>query len=175
MNTMNTNHLYLLLQFAKEVVAYLDAEELAIVGTGSAAATMDGLRELVSRINDAPPREFQPLTADEVEFEFEAEPEYADLEDWLISGDPEYDEADRQYIAEVRERLERDDMAAWFCAKVTAKWNGFVGVNYLGCNSYESFDQFLSDEYYESMKSEALAALNAKLKDQHAKLNARVK
>lgn len=117
---------------------------------------------------------FTPLSADEVEFSCKIDYDQAPLEDSLISGDPEYLEAEKAEIAQLERRLETFDTWAWFVVRVFAKWNGFkdyVGVG--GC-SYEDKADFEGDLLPE-LKEEALDELNTKLKSQWEKLQARVK
>lgn len=64
----------------------------------------------------------------------------------------------------VNTELERGNAAAWFCAKMTAIYKGFIGVDYLGCCSYESFSDFENDAYYKQMKENALDDLNATIR-----------
>lgn len=48
----------------------------------------------------------------------------------------------------------------WFCAKVTAS---YADINsdpvYLGCCSYDSYEEFTSDTYYAELKDEAICNL----------------
>lgn len=57
----------------------------------------------------------------------------------IASGD---DEVDREVERLIFERLDRGDIYAWFCAKVTATWRGFEGTAYLGACSYENAEDF---------------------------------
>jgi len=83
----------------------------------------------------------------------------------ISSGD---EETDKRVEDEIIRRLDRDDISAWFCAKVTcAVVEGdhiFTGVDYLGANSYNSEQEFLESDVMEDMKieaySEALYAVN---------------
>jgi hypothetical protein len=96
------------------------------------------------------------LTVSDVEFSFTAEPEYDHPAD--LGCDPES-------VAYIGEETANGNDAAWFCAKVTATWNGYSESTYLGGCSYKSFDEFLNDEYYKDMQREAVSALNGKLQD----------
>jgi len=101
------------------------------------------------------------LTEDEVEFEVEAEPEYIAPEGCFASGD---DEADAEMCKQIRKDAEWNEWA-WCCVKVTARWKGYKAVDYLGACSYESKEDFMQPGgYFDSMKHEALTALNKNLK-----------
>ncbi len=102
------------------------------------------------------------LKEEEVTFTFEAESEDLQLEGFFDSGDPAADAAD---IAAIRKRLEQDDIYAWFCAKVTVKWNGFSAHATLGACSYADEKDFMKDEYYAQLKQEALEYLNAEIQE----------
>lgn len=65
----------------------------------------------------------------------------------LASGDNALDkECEDKIIA----KLNSGDMSAWFCAcvKVTLYGHNEVGRSYLGACSYDSFAEFVSDNYY---------------------------
>lgn len=105
---------------------------------------------------------FHPLTAADVTFTVEIEPEHIPVRgNCLASGD---DAADREYEDEILERLECGDESAWCVLVVTATASdGTEGRNTLGCCS-------LSREYTakqcakdQGMHDDALAALNAEL------------
>ena len=77
----------------------------------------------------------------------------------VCSGDPI---ADEQVEKHVYDQLSQGNNWAWCTIKCTASIQGtsFQGVDYLVCCSYKSFSDFIeSDEYVESMKSQALADL----------------
>lgn len=98
------------------------------------------------------------LQADEVEFSLEIEDEDVPVEgNASATDDPE---EDAKLVAEIQQRLDRGDLWAWCCVKVTAKWKHWRGVDYLGACSYESEADFKHGGYWEDMKSQALAALN---------------
>lgn len=102
----------------------------------------------------------RPLREDEVTFTFTAEPEDLQLEGHFDSGEPE---ADAEMIAEIRARLAKDDIFAWFCAKVTASWKGYAASEYSGGCSYENEKDFLECDYYADLKARALEELNKEL------------
>lgn len=74
----------------------------------------------------------------------------------LASGD---DALDKECEDKIIERLNQGDLSAWFCAKVTAECFGFKESTYLGACSYDSFEQFQSDEYYKQMIDDVLSEL----------------
>jgi hypothetical protein len=75
----------------------------------------------------------------------------------MASGD---DEADREYERAIIERLDAWDTWAWASVKVEAFLLGEEGVAYLGCCSYEGFEEFAQpDGYLPSMIEEAIAEL----------------
>lgn len=88
---------------------------------------------------------------------FEAEEEDVPVRgNAMASGDDDYD---RKIENELLEQLERGNLNAWFCAKVTATYDNFHGVDYLGCCSWDSFEAFQKDAYYDSMVSQAIENL----------------
>lgn len=102
------------------------------------------------------------LREDEVTFTFEAESEDIPLEGHFDSGDAE---ADAEMVAELRQRLERGDIYAWFCAKVTASWKGYSASDYGGGCSYENEKDFLKCDYYSDLKARALDSLNKEIQE----------
>lgn len=95
------------------------------------------------------------LTADEVKFSFDWEPEW---------DSPKGHFDDPRDVQWVYDQLKRGNEAAWFIAKVTAKWGIFEGVDFLGGCSYVSFDDFKAEDgYYPDMKAQALADLNREI------------
>lgn len=97
------------------------------------------------------------VKASEVTFTLEIEPEEIPFEgNAIASGDDSVDEETNQWI---RDQLNAGNDWAWCCVKVTAEWNGYTGVDYLGGCSYRSEKDFMSDGYYADMKSEALDRL----------------
>jgi hypothetical protein len=102
------------------------------------------------------------LTEADVTFTVECEPEDIPVEgNALASGD---DEADREAEQWVYDQLDAGNEWAWCTVKVTARWGDFEGVDYLGCCSYRSEEDFAAgDGYLPQMKQEALADLNRRL------------
>jgi hypothetical protein len=108
------------------------------------------------------------LTEKDVVFSLSCEPEQAAIEGNASAID---EETDRKYAAMIRRRLHAGNKWAWCAVKVTAKWRGFVGVDYLGCCSYNSEAQFReSGGYFIDMMTEALADLQRTVEDVHARL-----
>jgi hypothetical protein len=117
------------------------------------------------------PGEFKPLTIDECEVTLETLHEDMPIRDCFDSGDPVLDEKDAV-------RIEKDyndgNNWAWCCAKVTVRWNGFTGEDYLGGCNYDSEEQFKeAGGYYDDMKESALAELNNELETTYNTLLAR--
>ena len=103
------------------------------------------------------------LTESEVEFTLSAEVDECEVRgNALASGD---DAQDKECEDAIIERLNNGDVWAWSSVKVSAKWKGFEGVDYLGCCSYEDEEQFKQDGYYEDMKAQALEDLNRQVKE----------
>jgi hypothetical protein len=102
------------------------------------------------------------LRMDEVEFTIECLPEDLEIEGNASAWDDE--EENRAYAAEIRRQLEHGNEWAWCCVKMTARWQGYTGVDYLGGCSYKSEKDFIeSNDYYEQMKQCALDDLNANI------------
>lgn len=108
------------------------------------------------------------LTEEEVHFDVDCLPEDDHPLGHFASG---YAEWDKETVADILRRLEWTGWA-WCVIKVTASWGGYRVSEYLGGCSYESEKDFTSgdSDYYEQMKSEALAGLNAKLRAEYDKL-----
>lgn len=101
------------------------------------------------------------LTEDDVTFTITCENEDIPIKgNAMASGNDKEDK-------EVEDQIIRDLMSgnqwAWCCVKVTAEWNGFRGVDYLGCCSYKDEEDFKEGGYYEQMKTQALDDLNSSL------------
>lgn len=114
------------------------------------------------------------LTESEVTFTVELEEEDTPVRgNAMASGD---DAADKALEDEIIERLDRGDISAWCCLKVTASWNGLTGVDYLGaCSFSQGIHQPVEAQAIEyaaeiGMKGEALSILNAKIEAGYAKL-----
>ena len=76
-------------------------------------------------------------------------------------------EEDHAQAAWIRRELDAGNPSAWFCAEVTAELQGFTYSTYLGCCSYESFEQFTSEEdgYFRDMVGEVTDGLLKKFAD----------
>jgi hypothetical protein len=85
----------------------------------------------------------------------------------IASGDAYFD---KQVENEIIRRLNKGDIWAWACVKVTAEWNGFCGSDILGGCNYESEADFLADSYYEQMKACALADLQNNIENIAARI-----
>lgn len=97
------------------------------------------------------------LTREEVEIEFTAEEEDVEVRgNVIVSGD---DALDKEVEDDVIRRLNLGYIEAWFSAKVTARWKGFEGVNYLGGCSYGSLKEFTDSGTYQDMINQALEEL----------------
>lgn len=86
--------------------------------------------------------------------------------------DLEREEADTSYtrelddktsIAWVEEQLELGNRWAWCDVKVTAYMHGLEGTAYLGQCSYESREDFVRCDYYETLVNEAVDDLAKQL------------
>jgi hypothetical protein len=100
--------------------------------------------------------EIQELEKMGVEIEFT--PENED-----ISPFGQFD--DDETAQKICDKYERGNEAAWFCAKVSVRFRGFEGTNYLGCCSYKSFKEFCSDEsgYYVDMVNQCISQVNTEI------------
>lgn len=100
------------------------------------------------------------LKMEEVEFTLETLEEDIPVRGNAIASDDE--DYDREIEDAILARLEDGDIWAWCCVKVTAKWNGFEGDDYLGACSYANEEEFIRlSGYYDDMKERALDDLNA--------------
>jgi len=111
-------------------------------------------------------RDLQP---EEVKFHFE--PQFEDQ--W--PSDHFDSETHKELIEDITSQLRQGvgPYPMWFCAKVWATWNGFEGSpEYLGCCSYESYTEFLSqdDGYYKSMCADALLHLQKEVERQFTEM-----
>jgi hypothetical protein len=106
------------------------------------------------------------LTRDDVTINLEVDYDDTPVRGNLVCSDePELDKRDED---EVFRRLGRGDVWAWALVKVTAKWNGFRAVTYLGGCTYDNEEQFMeSGGYYEDMIDEALEDLNAQVQESY--------
>jgi hypothetical protein len=108
------------------------------------------------------------LTASEVTFTIELEPEDTEVRGNVVASDD--DAIDKQCEDEILERLDRGDIEAWCCVKVTASWNGYHASESLGCCSFSGdyTPEVCINEY--GLKHEALGSLNANIELAYAKL-----
>jgi len=70
---------------------------------------------------------------------------------------------DKEIVAHIEKEMEWNEWA-WCVVKVTAKWGGFEGTNYLGQCSYKDEADFAKGGYLPQMKAEALDDLKANIK-----------
>lgn len=97
-----------------------------------------------------------------VTYTIEVEPEHIPVRgNALASGD---DAVDREVEDEILARLDRGDEWAWCTVKVTAHYDEFTGVDYLGGCSYKSEIDFRKDAYFQDMCDAALADLKNNLR-----------
>lgn len=96
------------------------------------------------------------LTADDVVWTVTAE-----YEDESIEGS--FEECGEDTVKLIRTALEDGNEWAWCCVKVVGKFMSFEATDYLGCCSYTSKEEFMSDAYLEDMQNSALAELNKEL------------
>lgn len=82
----------------------------------------------------------------------------------IASGD---DAADRAAEDEVLRKLEQDGLQHWFMAKVVVSKCGVeLAEEYLGCCSYDSFADFLTENgYHSDMVATAMEAARLKIKE----------
>lgn len=101
--------------------------------------------------------------AREATITIEVEPEQEEISGYYASGE---DELDRQLEAELIERSNSGDTWAWCCVRVHASIGGVeASSSWLGACSYEDEKNFReSGGYFDDMKQEALAALEAIVK-----------
>jgi hypothetical protein len=103
---------------------------------------------------------YKPLTEADVEFTIECEPEHIPVKGNCSAIDDETDAAQEKWVYD---QLDSGNEWAWCCVKVTAQWKNYKGVDYLGCCSYLSEQDFIQGGYFEDMKAQALADLNASI------------
>ena len=94
---------------------------------------------------------------DEVEFRLECSPEDTSPEGNASAIDKE---TDKEILDWIYSELNAGNEWAWCQVKVSARWKGLEGVDYLGCCSYKSESDFREPGgYYDDMKNEAFADL----------------
>lgn len=110
------------------------------------------------------------LTESEVTFTVELEPEDMPYEGHF---------SDRRDVAFIRKRLQAEQHEAWCSLKVTATWNGYTGVDYLGgvsldCGQHPSGDKVAraAEKFAREsdMHSQALDDLQATIEAEYAKV-----
>lgn len=95
------------------------------------------------------------LTVADVTFTFNLLPEIEDPKHMFDgSENPE------EVISWINAELDKGNSWAWFTAEVTATWGNWSNSELLGCCSYESEKDWLSDNYLEMLQKDALAGLN---------------
>jgi hypothetical protein len=105
------------------------------------------------------------LTPGEVEFEVECHPEEIPIRGNCSAVD---DMTDRKTEKWIYDQLRRGNQWAWCMVRVVARWKEYEADDTLGACSYRSEKQFREPGgYFDDMKHEALANLNAELA-QHA-------
>lgn len=108
---------------------------------------------MIEYITETKPCGERSLTVD---ITFRAAPE-VELPENIYENDP-------SQVNWVREQLARGNEAAWFIAEVTAELAGFTHTEYLCACSYNSFDEFISEDgYFQDMANEATNALLERL------------
>lgn len=80
----------------------------------------------------------------------------------LASGDDVEDAKAEQWIYD---ELDAGNEWAWCCVKVTARWNGLEGTDFLGCCSYKSREDFERCDYYQDMHHIAFGNLMEQIGD----------
>lgn len=92
----------------------------------------------------------------------------------------DFTRASEHFDAEVLENLQNEILEKydccypnplWFCAKVIASYADIDSDPvYLGCCSYESYEEFTSDSYFKEMRDEAISHLFCTLTAVHEEL-----
>lgn len=100
------------------------------------------------------------IDPEEVIFTLHCDPEWSSVEGNCSAIDPETDAETARWIWE---QLDSGNDWAWCQACVTAEYDGLTGRAYLGCCSYESEASFRECGYFDDLKKEALADLQAQL------------
>lgn len=103
-------------------------------------------------------------TVDGIHYTLEIEPEDIPVRGNAIATDD--DALDREYEDAIIARLDSGDLWAWCTVKVTAQFEGFEGVAYLGGCCYDGVKDFVGDgasDYYADLKDQAKGELIEKL------------
>jgi len=100
-------------------------------------------------------------------------PEYEHLE---VVFEAEHEPDSPRDHFEMQEHIdfaEMGDDASWFCAIVKVQIKGTIifGVDYLGCCSYKSFEEFMQCDYFNDMINEATQDLISDVNDTTDKIN----
>jgi hypothetical protein len=96
-----------------------------------------------------------------IEYRISVEPEQDDPEGHFATGD---DAADAEIVEQIRKDAEWSEWA-WCVVKVSARFNGFEGVAYLGACSYKDEADFKTSGYYEDMQAEAREDLEREIEE----------
>lgn len=104
------------------------------------------------------------LNINDCEIHFSYDKEYTDPYDHFdldcFISEHEYNE----FIKSIK--LSTCDYSQWFCAKIVVSYKSFKSdPEFLGCCSYESFDEFIKSSYYNSMVIRAYENLIIKIKN----------
>jgi len=102
------------------------------------------------------------ISDQKVEITIEAMPEDTPIRgNCMASGDSDFDE---RVALSIEEKLEAGNVWAWCQVKMTAKWAGFEGTEFLGCCSYNDAEDFKNcGGYYVAMRSQALEEMVAQM------------
>lgn len=101
-------------------------------------------------------------------------PDFEQLE-VIFSAETEFYSPDNHFdFAEDINFANSDKESSWFCAevKVQLKGTSLFGIEFLGCCSYSSFDDFLNDAYFTDMVEQATQDLINDLNETSDKINA---
>lgn len=107
---------------------------------------------------------------EEVVFKMGADWHYDPVRGSLESGDPEYEDQEREEEDKIIAELEAGNIWAWCIVTVTASWAGFLGKARVGGVSIiledgsDPEESFVKDYgYYESLVSDAVDNLKANM------------
>ncbi len=106
---------------------------------------------------------FKLPTITQVEFEV-----IAHNEDTPVKGNASAidDETDNETDDYINEELENGNIWAWCTIEVKARYKGYSASDYLGCCSYKSKEDFMTEDgYYPDMKQLAYDNLIEELQD----------
>ena len=77
-----------------------------------------------------------------------------------------FDQFEEKEVAEkICKEYDKGNFAAWFCAKVTVKYRDMEETDYLGCCSYNSFNEFTNadEDYYCDMVNNCINQINKEI------------